>query len=43
MLEVVKIEKHTNGHHDLTTEELDQWVETFPVHDLRWKNAARLT
>jgi hypothetical protein len=40
MLELVRMPKHNEGPDDLTAEELDQWVEAFPVQDFRCKNAA---
>ena len=43
ILEVVRIMKHNNVRGDLTAEQLDQWVETFPVLDLRRKNTGHLT
>jgi hypothetical protein len=34
LLELVRFKKHKEGPDELTAEELDKWVETFPVRDL---------
>ena len=40
LLELVRFERHNDRPDDLTDEELDDWVEMFPVLDLRQPSAA---
>ena len=35
LLEVVRLDRSRPGRHELTDEELERWIETFPIDRLR--------